>query len=64
MSEEEDSVWFTIAEKFFGLLIILIGTIIIYATTTSPALSFSVVFVVGGLALIVVGSFMFLSKIK
>ncbi|MGB9134919.1 MAG: hypothetical protein WCC63_04990 [Candidatus Bathyarchaeia archaeon] len=64
MSEEEDSVWFTIAEKFFGLLIILIGTIIIYATTTSPDLSFSVVFVVGGLALIVVGAFMFLSKIK
>jgi uncharacterized membrane protein HdeD (DUF308 family) len=64
LSEEEDSVWFTVTEKFFGLLIILIGTIIAYITTTSPALSFSILFSVCGLALIVVGVFMVLSKTK
>lgn len=70
-NEEEDSVWFTIAEKALGLLIVLIGiiiiystTIITYSTTTTPAIFVSGAFTVGGLAMIIVGAFMFLSKIR
>ena len=61
---EEESAWFTIAEKLFALLIILIGAIIVYATMATPGILFSVFFAVGGLALIVVGAFMLLAKAK
>lgn len=64
MSEEEDSTWFTIAEKFFGLLVILIGAIIVYAAVTSSDVMFSAIFATGGLSLIIVGAFMFLAKAK
>ena len=64
MSEEEDSTWFTIAEKFFGLLVILIGAIIVYAAVTSSGVMFSAIFATGGLSLIIVGAFMFLAKAK
>jgi len=64
LSGEEDSTWFTIAEKFFALLIILIGAIIIYATVTSADIMFPVIFATGGLSLIIVGAFMFLAKAK
>ena len=64
--EGEESVGFTIAEKFFALLVILIGAMVIYYTTTSPILStrYPIMFVVGGLALIVLGVFMILAKVK
>jgi hypothetical protein len=64
LSGEEDSTWFTIAEKFFALLVILVGAIIIYATATSADVMFPVIFATGGLSLIVVGAFMFLAKAK
>ncbi|MCW4055863.1 MAG: hypothetical protein NWE82_03660 [Candidatus Bathyarchaeota archaeon] len=64
MSEEEDSTWFTIAEKFFGLLVILIGAIIVYAAVTSSDVMFSAIFATSGLSLIIVGAFMFLAKAK
>jgi hypothetical protein len=62
--EEGESVGFTVAEKFFALLIILIGAIVVYITLTSPDLSnrFPVLFAAGGLALIVLGVFMILAK--
>lgn len=64
MSREEESVGFTIAEKFFALLVILIGAIVAYNATTSPDLfaRYSVFFVGGGLALIALGVFMILAK--
>ncbi len=67
MSKEGgESVGFTIAEKFFALLVILIGTLVIYYTTTSPVLSnrYPIMFVTGGLALIILGVFMILAKVK
>jgi hypothetical protein len=57
-----DSTGFTIAEKFFALLIILIGAIVVYITTTSPNLTYPIFFATGGLALIVLGVFMVLAK--
>lgn len=62
MSREEDSTGFTIAEKFFALLIILIGAIVVYNTAKSPGLIYPVFFAVGGMALIVLGVFMILAK--
>jgi len=61
-SVEGESVGFTIAEKFFALLIILIGAIIIYSTSTTPALVYPLFFSVGGLALVLLGIFMILAK--
>jgi preprotein translocase subunit SecY len=34
---EEGSLWIKIAEKFFGLLIIIVGSILVYFTATSSA---------------------------
>lgn len=64
MSHEEEVTGFTIAEKFFALLIILIGAIVIYSTTTTPSLEniHPALFAVGGLALIALGVFMILAK--
>jgi hypothetical protein len=64
LSGEEESTWFTIAEKFFALLVILVGAIIIYATMTSAGIMFPVIFAIGGLSLIIIGAFMFLAKAK
>ena len=62
MSREEDSTGFTIAEKFFALLIILIGSIVVYVTVTSADLIYPILFATGGLALIILGVFMILAK--
>jgi len=62
VSREEDSTGFTAAEKLFALLIILIGAIIIYATTNSPSLIYPIFFNIGGIALITLGIFMILAK--
>ena len=67
MSREEDSTGFAIAEKFFALLIILIGAIVVYNTATSPTAlenKFPIFFATGGLALIVLGVFMILAKVQ
>jgi hypothetical protein len=35
MSDEGDTFWVSLAERFFGLLLIIIGGIMIYLTATS-----------------------------
>lgn len=62
--EEEESTGFTIAEKVFALIIILIGAIVTYNTATSPSIVFSVIFGVGGLALITLGFLIIIAKAK
>jgi hypothetical protein len=62
LSRGEESVGFTIAEKFFALLIILIGSIVVINTMSSPDLMFPIFFAVGGLAFIIVGVIMILAK--
>ncbi|UCE96418.1 MAG: hypothetical protein JSV51_02090 [Candidatus Bathyarchaeota archaeon] len=64
MSSDE-SAGFLIADKFFGLLIILIGSIVIYSTSTSPDLEYpSLLFAIGGLSIISLGFFMILAKVQ
>lgn len=64
MRREEESVGFTLAEKFFALLVILIGSILVYNTVTTPALTYPILFLAGGLALIILGVFMFFARTK
>ena len=35
MSEEGDTFWISLAEKFFGLILLIIGSILLYFTATS-----------------------------
>ena len=63
---EEKPIGLTIAEKFFGLLVILVGVITVYVTYTNPpggvVAPFSSLFIVAGLALIAIGIFLVLAK--
>lgn len=59
---EDDSMGFTIAEKFFALLLILIGALVIYNVSISPDLVYPLLFSVGGLALVMIGVIMILVK--
>lgn len=64
MSREEESTGFVIVEKFFALLIIIIGALVLYNTIISSGLFYPVLFAVGGLALIILGVFMILAKAR
>ena len=66
MSEEGDTFWVSLAERLFGLLLIVIGAIMLYFTATSSdsdALGgFSVLFGALSVILVILGIFMFLVK--
>jgi len=63
---EEKPIGLTVAEKFFGLLVILIGAMTVYVTYTNPpgdiVAPFSSIFIAAGLALIAIGIFLVLAK--
>ena len=65
---EEAPLGLTVAEKFFGLLVMVLGIITVYYTMTSPPTGdvapFSGVFAAAGFMLIAVGVFLMFSKIK
>ncbi|MCW3981675.1 MAG: hypothetical protein NWE81_00940 [Candidatus Bathyarchaeota archaeon] len=60
----EESVGFTIMEKFFALLIIIIGVVVAFNVATTPGLNGiqPISFVAGGLVLVVLGAVMILAK--
>ncbi|KPV62386.1 MAG: hypothetical protein AOA65_1837 [Candidatus Bathyarchaeota archaeon BA1] len=62
----EAPVGLVIAEKFLGLLIILVGALLVYVTYTNPPTGpvspFSGVFMAVGFALIALGIFLILAK--
>jgi len=64
LSEEEESTGITVAEKFFGLLLAIIGALSIYYSLSSgdALLSFTTFFAVLGLILLVVGIIMIIAK--
>jgi len=59
-----------VAEKFFGLLTLIIGALLVYFTFTSPPESggqvanFSFVFIIAGLALVIFGLFLLLARVE
>ena len=64
MSEEGATFWVSLAEKFFGFLLIVIGALFLYFTATSTtALGvFSGFFGFLSIVLLAVGVFLFLVK--
>ena len=63
MSEEGDRFWVSLAEKLFGLLLIIIGGVMLYFTATSPELGgFSVLFGALSVILVILGIFLLLVK--
>jgi len=63
---EEKPIGLTIAEKFFGLILILIGALTVYITYNDPPESvvapFSGIFIAAGIALIAIGIFLGIAK--
>ena len=63
---EEKPIGLTIAEKFFGLIVILIGALTVYITYNDPPESvvapFSGIFIAAGIALIAIGIFLVVAK--
>jgi len=66
MSEEGDTFWASLAEKFFGLIVIVIGGILLYLTATSTSSSelgaFSLFFGVLSVILLAIGLFLLLVR--
>jgi len=66
MSEEGDTFWASLAEKFFGLIVIVIGGIMLYLTATSTASSqlgaFSVFFGALSVIMLAIGLFLLLVR--
>jgi hypothetical protein len=66
MSEQGDTFWISLAEKFFGLIVIVIGGVLLYLTATSTGPSelgaFSLFFGVLSVILIAIGLFMLLVR--
>ena len=63
---EEKPIGLTIAEKFLGLLVILIGALTVNFTYNDPpediVAPFSGIFIAAGIALIAIGVFLILAK--
>jgi hypothetical protein len=64
MSNEGDTFWVSLAERFFGLLLIIIGGIMIYLTATSTDTlgNFSAFFGFLSVILLALGAFLLIVK--
>jgi hypothetical protein len=64
MSEEGDTFWVSLSEKFVGLIITIIGALLLYftATSTDVLLVFSGFFGFLSVALLAVGVFLLLVR--
>jgi ABC-type tungstate transport system substrate-binding protein len=64
MSEEGDTFWVSLAEKFFGVIVIIVGGVLLYLTATSTGVlgAFSIFFGVVGVILIAIGLFLLLVR--
>ena len=60
---ESGSLWITIAEKFFGLLLLAIGGTLIYFTATSSALgAYTALFGFLSIIVVIAGAFLIIVK--
>jgi len=66
MSEEGDTFWVSLMEKFFGVILLIIGGIMLYFTATSTGSTqlgaFSWFFGVISIVMIIIGLFLLLVK--
>ena len=60
---EQDTFWISVGEKFFGLILLIIGALLVYFTVTSIELGgFIVFFGVLGVIILVLGVALLLFK--
>jgi Zn-dependent protease len=63
MSDEGDTFWVSLAEKLFGVLIVVIGGIMLYFTATTTGLgAFTAFFGVLSVIMLIIGLFLLLVK--
>lgn len=63
MSDEGDTFWVSLIEKFFGVILIIIGAIMLYFTVTSSGLGdFSFFFGVLSVIVLIIGLFLLLVR--
>ena len=64
MSAEADSFWVSLAEKFSGLLVIIMGALFLYFTVTSGAVlgAFTGLFAFLGVVMLALGVFLILVR--
>ena len=63
MSDEGDTFWVSLAEKFVGILLIIVGAIMLYYTATSSGLGgFGFLFGVLSVIMLIIGLFLLLVK--
>jgi len=64
MSEEGDTFWVSLAEKFFGLILIIFGGVLLYFTATSTGTlgAFSIFFGVVSVILLAIGLFLLIVR--
>ncbi len=64
MSEEGDTFWVSLSEKFFGLLLTIVSALLLYFTLSSTAVlgAFTGLFGFLGIVLLAVGLFLLVVK--
>jgi hypothetical protein len=64
MSDEGDTFWVSLAEKFIGLILVIIGALMIYFTATSTSVlgAFSLFFGVVSAILLIIGLFLLIVR--
>ena len=63
MSEEGETFFVNLAEKLFGVILIVVGAIMIYLTASTSALGdFTVFFGIISLILLIIGLFLLLAR--
>jgi hypothetical protein len=64
MSEEGDTFWVSLAEKFIGLILVIIGALMIYFTATSTDVlgAFSLFFGIISAILLIIGLFLLIVR--
>lgn len=64
MSDEGDTFWVSLTEKFFGIVLIIIGGVMLYYTATSTNVlgGFSLFFGIISVIMLIIGLFLLLVK--
>jgi len=62
MSDEGDTFWVSLAERVFGLILIIIGAILLYFTVSSGLGGFTAFFGVLSVILVIIGIFLMIVK--
>jgi hypothetical protein len=62
MSAQSDNYWVSLAEKFFGFLLLIIGIVMIYYTATTALGQVTWIFALLSIVILAVGAFLILAK--